>query len=240
VYTELHEGLSPSRFSCEPIPARARTTKGVGRITEIQYRKNTTENVSAQSGRPLDGQAPHYHHPFAEHAQPKIAVDERGGLRIFRGRYVVTTHGIEDLPKTRIRRESLPADPKNLVDLGKLEWIKYKTDDGQENEIRFPQHTPPTLSHDERGDLHVLGGRYVIPIPTGEKHMRHARRRSPRMSAPKKGHGHRRHNPATHMTKSKSGKVDVQRMVVGSLILGSVATVTIVVFDAALDRFWPT
>lgn len=218
VYTELHEGLKPSKFACVPTPARAKQARVFGRMTEIQYRKNTTENVGRTG--PIDLDAPHYHHPFAVGAQPKIAVDENRGLRIFRGRYVVTTHGIEDLPESSIRGESLPSDPNYLVDLGKLEWIKYKTDDGKENEIRFPQHTPPTLSHDERGDLHLLGGRYAIQVPTGEgKTMKYSRRR---------------HNPAT-----KREKGDVQRMIMGSLVLGAVATVTIVVFDAAIDRFWP-
>jgi hypothetical protein len=185
VYTELHEGAPPQRV----VRQRITTPRGVrplGRIYEIQYRKRTPDGMLT------------YWHPYAEHAQPLLGKTSSGDYVIYAGRYTTTTHGIEDLPKRgnyfsgktvdktvggeyHRSREQVPGRPEWLVDLGNLEWIRYRTSVGKK-QVSFSQHKPQVLAHDQRGDLHIVRGHSTNAVPSaGENQMyqnpRHRRRR---------------------------------------------------------------
>jgi hypothetical protein len=152
-YTDLHEGQAPDRMLSETVPARPSRLWTIGRITAIQYRKI------------VPGEEPSYKHDFAPHAQPLLARDERGKLWIFRGKYVVSDEdklGITDLPRAKQSPESLPHSAKNFVDLGKLEWIRYRRDYAGRREtgtLDFDGATAPVLAH-HAGDLWLLRGNY--------------------------------------------------------------------------------
>lgn len=158
VYTDLHEGRGPSRILNQKVPAYPRTLTPLGRLAEIQYRKLTPDGEHS------------YWHPFAKHARPLMARDERGRLWIYAGPYTVTERGIEDLPRWQVKRDALPPRPDGFVDLGRLEWVKYvrQGDDGTETGVyEFPAADAPTLAH-HAGNLWVLGGRYELSAE-GEK-----------------------------------------------------------------------
>jgi hypothetical protein len=151
-YTALHEGRAPDRWISERVGAAPAGLHPYARITEIGYAKK------------IPGQTDGMYHPFTSHAQPAFTIDRRGKLWIYTGRYEVTEHGIEDLSRDRIRAERLPRAPKTLIDLGKLEYLKYKREVGQtvvHGIYEFHGADQPTLAH-YRGELHVLRGRYRL------------------------------------------------------------------------------
>ncbi len=197
-------------------------------MAEIRYRKL------------VPGGEDHFYHPFEGPAQPSLAVDENGRIHILAGRYVVTSGGIEDRESNEpnnvntlsIQSEFIPKRPKTLTDLGKLESIRYKSN-SSENELRFSRHAPPILSHDENGNLHVLRGQYRNPL--GAEKMR--RSRSHRRS--RKHHSMFRMNPSSRSS-SMGGGSRIQRAILGSLVVGSVASMTIVGLDVLLTKFAPT
>lgn len=206
-YEELHEGLRPRRAFKYPVKDHPGQIDIKGRIAEIQYFKKTTDGEHR------------YWHPFAEHARPKFGIDEHRNLWIYRGRYVVTTHGIEDLPETQVQNERLPGTPRELTDLGRLEWIKY-VDGARTKTIRFPSN--PAISRDERGDLHVL---------QQEKTMAKRSRRTRKFSFenPSRKHGRKRarkhsrhvfHNPIKSNTMETIKNVAILGVVVGGTIIG--------------------
>jgi hypothetical protein len=201
VYRELHEGRGPDRFVRQRV-AKARAGRRLGRVTAIQYRKRTLEST-----------VPHYHHPYGEGARPVLSVD-RGNPVIWSGRSVVTTHGIEDLPASHQRGDRPPPLPRQLTDIGTLEWLEYESDDGQVHRLSFPFKGAPTIAHDERGNVHVVGGTVALKAQ-GEEVMRHR-------------HGRRRHvrrNPIeASQQKTKSALMQ-------ALIVGTVAATTIVGLD---------
>lgn len=215
VYTALHEGRPPERFIEEPIPRRPRRVEVIGRITEIQYWKLVPSGEDRMW------------HPFAEHAQPKLGIDESGRFHIYAGRYVVTDRGIEDRKQSSIQSEFLPNKPRSLTDIGKLEWIKYQWYDQssiQTDEILFSQHASPILSHDENGNLHVLRG----SKQTGVETMARSRSRS-----------HRRHRGYRRNPTEMGSGSRLQRAMLGALVVGSIGAATIVSLDMLLAR-WPT
>lgn len=222
-YTELHEGLAPRAFRCVPVAPRPAHVAVLGRISEIQYSKK------------IPSQVPHYHHPFAPHARPKFGTDAKGRLHAFAGRYTVTTRGIEDRPPSQVRRERLPSEPSDLTDLGKLEWIKYVWYDGSEERIGrldFTPATAPTVSHDEHGHLHFLGGGYSVKEKAGNQSMarKHARRSNPK--------GRRRHRFAV-----RANPVDAQavkRMAITGLVGGASVAATIIAAEQAVAMLIPT
>lgn len=150
-YTALHEGLPPRGTTIETIAPFAKKKFHFGRMSEIQYEKIVP-----------DGDHP-YNHPFARRAMPTVFIDAKGRIGIYRGRYVVTSRGIEDRSYAEIENETLPKRAHRLITLGKIEFFRYiwEDEDGNEHqdEISFSPRTAPTISHDEFGDLHVTGGR---------------------------------------------------------------------------------
>lgn len=194
-YTSLHEGKSPDEFLCEEWSS-PRQIATLGRATEIQYKKKVPEG------------APFYHHPWANQAQPTIAVATIGGLSrqlvFYAGKHETTRRGIEDrvlpgmptvkyLQEPHVQKEKLPSKPTALITIGTLDWIRYKaaTEYGeQEKELRFNHSNAPDIAHDQFGNLHVLGGHYRVD-PVGEIETMRARHRRTR-----KHHGRRMHNPS--------------------------------------------
>ncbi len=152
-YTALHEGAAPDGETRERTPRPPAKTHGHRRMTEIFYEKRVV------------GERPDYRHPFAAHARPTIALDPRGKLWIYAGRYVVTARGVEDLPAARQTREHLPRGGKRFVELGPLEKICWEQDTPAgrvTGEYVFRGAARPILARDENGDLHALRGQYRI------------------------------------------------------------------------------
>ena len=219
-YMDLHEGLEARHVFKQPVNKRPRLINIKGRIAEIQYRKKTTEV-----------NPPPYWHPFKPHARPKFGMDEDGNLWIYSGRYVVTTHGIEDLEPNEVRRESLPRDPKELTDLGKLEWIKYISDGERTQTIRFPSN--PTISRDERGDLHVL----TNTERQMAKRSRRAHRTHEMFESRSARRGKKRRNPGHYSNPSKKSSSKPMEAIKGAAILGAVATGTLLAMNWGLGKY---
>lgn len=182
-YTALHEGKTPDEFLCEDW-SKPRSIEIIGHATEIQYKKKVPEG------------APFYHHPWAEQAQPTIAVARMGGLPrqlvFYAGKNETTRRGIEDrvlpgmptvkyLQEPHVQKEKLPSKPTALITIGTLDWIRYKTNTDYgtgEKELRFNPSNAPDIARDQFGNLHVLGGHYKVN-PVGEietMRARHSRR----------------------------------------------------------------
>lgn len=175
-FTDLHEGLPPDEITCGFYRPLVGPVTKFGRITEIQYQKVVKDDWYD------------YWHPFETQASPSVGLDRLSQLVIYSGRYHVTTRGIEDLPASKVRSERVPSAPKSLTVLGNLQWIKYTWSDSgvhRVGKLTFSGRTPPTLAHDETGNLHVLNSR----VRTEVKNM--ARRKHPKKS---RKHA-RRHNP---------------------------------------------
>lgn len=177
VYQELHEGLPASEFVREKPISRPGPLRELGTLTAIQYQKAVPEGPRGS------GVDQPYKHPYTLHAQPTLWLDARGHLHLSSGRFVVTTHGIEDRPLSRVEREYLPSTrPRALVTLGKLEFIQYRNAaTGRSETIAFVGTQRPILAHDPRGNaLYALHGRYSIEVPQQETVMAKRRRRSRR------------------------------------------------------------
>jgi len=215
-YTELHEGLEPRHAFKQKVQEKPPVIDIKGRIVEIQYLKKTT-----------DGEH-HYWHPFEPHARPKFGLDQRGNPWIYQGRYVVTTHGIEDLPEGQVRAERLPSIPKELTDLGKLEWIKYKSDGERTHTIRFPSN--PTIARDESGNLHVL---------TKEKKMAKRSRRGSRSHSMFASSKHSRKHGAKrrHYENPAKGGGKAMEAVKGAAVLGAVGVGTLLLMNYGIEKY---
>lgn len=239
VYTALHEGRPPGKIFWEPYPAKDARVAPRARLMEIQYEKLI----------PADD--PSYWHPYAPHAQPALGVDGRGEIRVWAGRYHTTNRGIEDLSRAKQTREHLPGLPNSLVDLGKLEWIKYKWSyRGREHigiisfnraknprggfpVIQFTTGEAPVVAHDEHGDLHFIRGNYRIPrtwiqAHGAEAHMAHGAM-----------HHAMRANPSERMGKNLSAGERAKRLIMGALIVGGVGTVGGIALNMGIQRFAP-
>jgi len=226
-YASLHEGAAMDACVRQPIPERPRKLRVLGRLAEIQYAKVTTEK-----------KIPTYWHPFAAHARPTIAIDERGRLWIYAGLYEVRNGwpragliGICDLPRAKQRAEKLPAEPKSLIDLGRLEWIKYlpvgKSQPSKARVFSFPARTAPTLAH-HNGDLWVLGGRYALSAANGDTEMK-SKRSVMRANPSKSSKG----GKSSNMEKGKA-------LLLTGLTLGGGVVLTGELMDLGLTRFAPS
>lgn len=91
-YTELHAGLPPDSIEYDEIE-KPKYLVTLGEMPHIQYKKRLFEN-----GKVVH---PDYKHPFAAHARPILAHDEKGRLHIVGGNYTTTARGVEDLPPPR-------------------------------------------------------------------------------------------------------------------------------------------
>lgn len=227
-YTALHEGLPPRELVCERLPPPSPAARVLGRATEIQYRKATPakEGRAAAAWDPPVRRTYSYHHPYASQARPRLVVDAAGQLGMDAGRYEVTRRGIEDrvAPGTRtepelrrphVRPERAPRAPRALTTLGTLEWIAYKgKTPGRAARLVFPPAIAPDLARDPDGDLHVLGGRYVITERGVERmYYDNPRRRSRsgrrRRANPHRRSHHRYDNPLDargHMHSARTGR----------------------------------
>lgn len=210
-FTALHEGKPPSGTVLETIEPFIGRKRVLGRCTEVQYLKSVT-----------DGTYP-YHHPFAEHAQPTLFVDATGRPGFYRGRYKTTYRGIEDRTHGEIEDERLPGRATRLITLGKIQFLRYKWEDEdgdvKTEEIRFEPSEAPTLSHDQRGDLHLTGGRLLKEQTT---------------MASKSGKSRSRRNPSG---KDNSTMGRGKRILVTGLAVGFGATVTMVALNQVFTKF---
>jgi hypothetical protein len=230
-YTELHEGKEPESIHRELAPRETKSPVWHGeRIAEIQYRKK------------IPGQTPHYWHPHKSHARPALAFTRSGMPVIATGRYEVTTHGIEDLPENRVRRESWPKRPHELIDLGVLEWIKVELPkghpDGKYREINFESFPNYLLTRDERGNLHVL--------KQGDREMRH-RRHSYMSELNANPHHRRRHHRRRNPTeiavsRAGAGSPDrgVEGVALGALFVAGSGLVSMELVRIGLAQFFPS
>lgn len=187
VYTALHEGERPREVICQTVgepngslrPAIQGASKT--RIAEIQYWKRVTDGTYR------------YHHPFAVAARPEICTDGSGKLWIKRGRYVVTSRGIEDRKSGQIQSERLPGRATMLTTLGPLDWILVEAENGSRQKLSFSKGSPVEICHDQNGDLHIVYPSSVRENPRrGGQHSRRDEMRRSRAS----GRSRRaRHNP---------------------------------------------
>jgi hypothetical protein len=145
-FVDLHEGLPPQALTCEAYEGPVGRVKNLGRITAIEYRKQTLKGLET------------YWHPFAPHAQPRVGLDQRGKPVIWAGRYRVRTGGITDRGARSVEPEFIPRNPQSLSDLGILQWIRYDSGNGEQT-LRFSARE--MLAHDEHGHLYIQTGRPV-------------------------------------------------------------------------------
>jgi hypothetical protein len=160
-YQALHEGLPMRQFVREAPVARPGRVRPLGRLEAIVYEKDVPEGPGGSA------KGERYKHPFAPYAQPMLGVDARGKLHVLSGRFVVTTHGIEDRAPRHVAQERLPSTrPRGLVTLGKLERIQYRNAaTGESETIEFIGPQRPVLAHDTSGTaLYALHGRYSIEV----------------------------------------------------------------------------
>lgn len=144
----------------------------LGHVEQIQYTKRTAEGIFS------------YFHPFETHAQPELWRDGRGKLFGYGCAYTITDAGIEDMPEGRFVRVCVNTTPKRLVDLGTLEFLRYRDGRGQSRLLRFYGKAAPTVCTDEDGRLHFVGGTYRIEREVNTTMARRRRsRRSGRHSA---------------------------------------------------------
>lgn len=257
-YTALHEGRKPSQILCEPV-RRSKPARRLGRATEIQYKKLVPDGHHS------------YHHPWAEQAQPSLYLDGDGLPLLVAGRYETTRRGIEDrvtpgMPTVRylkhpyVARERLPRPPKLLTTLGRIEWIRYKGQDGSVHTLRWDARRAPLVAHDERGDLHVLP-----PVTEGaedtmarSKSRRSRSRRSRArhshagmmMDNPSRKHPRRRHrarrnpsayaNPVTRHSGGKMSGSKAGRLALATVLVSAVGTLEIAGVNILLAKFAPT
>lgn len=200
-YRELHEGKPVDRWVCESVRAPARPMVMLGWMSEIEYDKPTPEGE------------PTYWHPFEEHAQPELWIDARGKLFVRGRHYKTTTRGIEDMSAASATRVSHLDQPNQMVDLGRLRWIKYRNGHGSSRILRFTGDARPTVAHDEAGKLHFLRGQYRVDAKQELSKMARRRKYSRRAV---------RANPSNFQARVKTvGKMAA--LIGGSFVLSGIA-----------------
>lgn len=211
-FTELHEGLSPTSFSCDQFFPPVFPIRRMGRVVQIDYDKLTPDGKQW------------YYHPIVIRSRPLLGFDRHGTPVVYAGKIHVTTRGIEDVPPEKQHREHIPHTPKTLSVFGRLRQIRYQSETAQRVETWKPSR-PIDLAHDEKGELHFLS--------SSSREGKMAHRRSHRKHH--RGSSHRR-NPVEFTGEKKSPF----RAVIPTLAIGAGSAIAAGITDALLSKPNPT